>query len=155
MIFFTIKTIREEEGKSLKVYQDTLGSLTVGVGHKIVSGDDLKLGDEVSDERCEELFWTDLKATERGAKRVLKTLSGRQPWEVLHALSCMVFQLGYAGTTGFKRTLAAMLRRDYAAAEAEMLDSKWAREQTPARAARLATFVGDLARRVDFSSSAC
>ena len=155
MNIFTVRTIREEEGKSLKVYRDTLGNLTVGVGHKIVSGDDLKLGDEVSDERCEELFWADLKVAEKGARRILKTLAGCQPREVLHALSCMVFQLGHAGTTRFERTLAAMSRLDYAAAEAEMLDSRWAREQTPARAARLATFVGDLARRVDFSSSAC
>ena len=155
MNIFTVRTIREEEGRSLRVYRDILGNLTVGVGHKIVSGDDLKLGDEVSDERVEELFWADLRTAERGAKRVLKTLSGRQPWEVLHALSCMVFQLGYAGTTGFKRMLAAMSRCDYVAAEAEMLDSRWARKQTPARAARLATFVGDLARRVDFPSGAC
>ncbi|KKK54275.1 hypothetical protein LCGC14_3086390, partial [marine sediment metagenome] len=48
MNIFTVRTIREEEGRSLRVYRDTLGSLTVGVGHKIVSGDDLKLGDEVS-----------------------------------------------------------------------------------------------------------
>jgi GH24 family phage-related lysozyme (muramidase) len=152
---FTVKTIREEEGKSLKVYQDTLGNLTVGIGHKVLQKDNLALGATITEERCEELFWADLKTTEKGARHILKTLSGRQPWEILHALNCMVFQLGSRGTWSFVKTLAAMSRRDYAAAEAEMLDSRWAREQTPARAVRLATFVGDLTRRVDFPLGAC
>ena len=144
MIFFTVRTIREEEGRSPRVYRDTLGNLTVGVGHRVVPADDLELGDEVSDERVEELFWADLRTAERGAKRICKVL-GHQPWEVLHALTCMVFQMGYAGTTGFKKTLSALWDKDYELAAKEMLDSRWAREQTPARAARLAALVGDLA----------
>ena len=50
----------------------------------------------------------------------------------------MGYQLGIAELMGFKRMLAAMERGDYEAAAREMLDSKWARQDSPGRARRLA-----------------
>jgi GH24 family phage-related lysozyme (muramidase) len=51
-------TLREcKDGKpSMKVYKDSRGFLTVGIGHKVVSADKLKLGDEIDDARVDAFF---------------------------------------------------------------------------------------------------
>jgi lysozyme len=53
-------------------------------------------------------------------------------------MAAMTFQLGVSGVMAFKRLLAALERGDWPAAAAEMLDSKWAKEDSPARARRMA-----------------
>ena len=50
----------------------------------------------------------------------------------------MAYQLGVPGLLGFRRALAAMQVGAWAVAAREMLDSKWAREDSPARAQRAA-----------------
>jgi len=49
----------------------------------------------------------------------------------------MAYQMGVAGLAKFTRTLALIRRGEYEAGAAAMLQSKWARVQTPARAQRL------------------
>jgi lysozyme len=51
----------------------------------------------------------------------------------------MAYQLGVRGCRSFKRMWAAVERQDWWAAASEMLDSKWAREDSPRRAVELAT----------------
>lgn len=50
----------------------------------------------------------------------------------------LAYQLGLTRLMRFRLLLAAMERRDYDSAATELLDSKYAREQVPARALRLA-----------------
>lgn len=50
----------------------------------------------------------------------------------------MVFQNGGAGLRKYKKFIAAVKARDFEEAAKEMLDSKWAREDSPARAQRAA-----------------
>lgn len=50
----------------------------------------------------------------------------------------MVFQSGGAGLRKYKKFIAAVKARDFEEAAKEMLDSKWAREDSPARAQRAA-----------------
>ena len=59
----------------------------------------------------------------------------------------MRYQLGLARLLGFRRLLAALAAGDFTTAAAEMLDSKWARDDSPARAQREAARMrtGDLA----------
>ena len=54
------------------------------------------------------------------------------------ALLNMAYQLGVAGLKGFPKMLAALRDQRWAEAEAQALDSMWAKEQTPARARRVA-----------------
>lgn len=54
------------------------------------------------------------------------------------AILNMAFQLGVDGVLKFRRMIAALDRGDYARAAIEALDSKWAKEDTPQRAARVA-----------------
>lgn len=53
----------------------------------------------------------------------------------------MAYQLGINGCLNFRRMWIALGKRDYTTAAEEMLDSVWAREQTPARAHRHATIM--------------
>ncbi len=150
----TALVIREDEGKRLKVYKDTLGNLTVGIGHLIVPVDELQLGDVISNKRCTSLFLADLKQAEDDAYRICKTWGlWIQMSVVLHVLTCMVFQMGHTGVLKFKKFLAALQRQNYVTAAAEMLDSRWAK-QTPERARRLAEEIASL-KMVDAHAPSC
>ncbi len=50
----------------------------------------------------------------------------------------MAYQLGVAGLLKFENMIQALIGRNYDRASREMLDSKWAREDTPSRAKELA-----------------
>lgn len=134
----TAKAIRDDEGKSLDVYEDTLGNLTVGIGHKVVRLDHLVMGDTITDKRCASFFMVDLKRAEKSALDIYTELGGLSGAAVLHVLTCMAFQMGGSGVRKFKKMLAALSVDDYDRAADEMLNSKWARQDTPARAQRLA-----------------
>ena len=56
MDLLTMKAIRDDEGESLTVYEDTLGHLTVGVGHKVLPIDNLHLGDVITKEHSMTMF---------------------------------------------------------------------------------------------------
>jgi lysozyme len=57
------------------------------------------------------------------------------------ALCSMVFQLGIGGATRFVQMLAGLRGGDFNAAADAALDSKWARQDTPARAHRVAEMI--------------
>ena len=50
----------------------------------------------------------------------------------------MAFQMGVSGVLAFRRAAAALQARDWEGAASAILDSAWARRQTPHRARRLA-----------------
>ena len=137
MRFHTLQAIRKEEGKSLLVYKDTLGHLTVGVGHKVLPEDNLRLGESITEAKSSALFLADLKKAQDGVEDLIP-LTGSQLPIVEHVLTCMVFQMGVSGVLGFIRFLKALEHCNYALAAKEMLDSKWACEDSPERAQRLA-----------------
>lgn len=60
-----IRFIEEVEGVELKVYRDVAGYLTVGVGHLVRPKDNLKEGDIISQERCDQLLQDDLESAEK------------------------------------------------------------------------------------------
>lgn len=61
-------------------------------------------------------------------------------------LVSMAYQMGVGGVKGFVKMVAAIERGDFLDASAEMLDSHWAKDQTPERADRAAKimFTGDV-----------
>lgn len=61
-------------------------------------------------------------------------------------LASMAYQLGRAGLRAFDDFLPAVRAGDWAKAADEMLNSKWAREDSPARARRLAAAMRGAAR---------
>lgn len=55
----------------------------------------------------------------------------------------MCFQMGVAGVAGFKNTLTFVKNKEWDRAYNGCLNSKWAREDSPNRAKRVATVLRD------------
>ncbi len=127
-----IEQLRRDEGEVLHAHEDHLGYVTIGVGRLI----DKRRGGGISREEAAYLLNNDIA-------RIDQTLRARLPWfaaldEVRQcALVNMAFQLGTEGIMRFPKMLAAVRDGHYYDAEQHGLDSKWAREQTPARARRV------------------
>lgn len=137
--------LRADEGEVLKSYRDHLGYWTIGVGHLLDPrkgadpapfGTDLTGGKGVTAAQSALLLDQDIDA--KAAE-----LDRRAPWwrglsdNRRRVLLNMAFQLGVSGLLGFRKAIAAMQVGDYPKAADEMRDSKWAKVDTPNRAARL------------------
>jgi lysozyme len=117
-----------DEGLRLKPYRCPAGKLTIGVGRNI---DDRGISE--SEALC--LLDNDIsecQADLRSFEWFARLDSVRQ-----RALLNMRFQLGPAGFRGFTKMLQALAAGDMVAAARHGADSKWARSDAPARAARV------------------
>jgi hypothetical protein len=63
------KMLTEAEGRKGYVYQDSLRIPTVGIGHRILPADGLKVGDKVDDGRIERFFDQDTAGALKAARR--------------------------------------------------------------------------------------
>ena len=130
-----LQSVKKHEGYRNKVYLDTLGKRTVGVGHLCVE-DFWEDDKEYSEEMLMNILKDDLKNAIEGAERLLKDC------RILDSLAKeiiieMVFQLGETGVSKFKNMLKALEEGPhYQTAAIEMMDSRWAK-QTPERAASM------------------
>lgn len=118
-----------DEGRRDRIYKDTVGKITVGVGRNLSDRAlspaviDLMLSEDIADVEAD--------------------LDRRLPWwrsmcdARQNVLANMCFNLGIDRLLGFKNTLAMMQAGRYDAAALGMLDSQWAR-QVGARSVRLA-----------------
>ena len=117
-----------EGGDVAKVYKDSLGKLTVGVGHLLV-GDELsqyKEGDEVPQELREKWFSEDFTKASEAAKDQNKQLLelGNKPIPQDY-LTSLNFQLGTSWYKDFDKAWTAFKIGDYKTAKKEMKDSAW------------------------------
>lgn len=125
--------IQRDEGRVATAYKDHLGYLTIGDGILI----DQRRGGGLRPEEMD--FITDNRL-----KLYAKELVTDYPWYARlneprqAAMLNMRHQLGQAGLANFKKMLAALRDERWAEAEYQALDSKWAKEDTPARAKRVA-----------------
>ena len=122
-----VADIKRHEGYSKKVYKDTLGYDTIGIGFLISS---LKLDEDV----CDIILERRLASNEKVLQRKL-TFYRKLPIEVQHIIQNMYYQLGNK-LFNFIKTLHYIENHKYNAASIEMLDSLWAK-QTPNRAKEL------------------
>jgi lysozyme len=119
-----LEQLERHEGRRRFPYVDTVGKLTIGVGRNLTDRG-------LSDDEVDYLLMNDVQ-------ECVADLRGYEWWAGLddvrrNVLIEMRFQLGSAGFRAFKATLAAVALGDYAKASAQMLRSKVAREQAPAR----------------------
>ena len=124
-----IDDIKNHEGFSSVVYKCTAGYDTIGYGKRVKY---LKVTQEQSEE------W--LKEDLENLKYVLADKYAwflPSPQEVKDIVMNMAYQLGPTSFSKFKRTIKLFKNKDYEGASIEMLDSKWAREDTPERAKEL------------------
>lgn len=132
---------KQHEGLSLEPYQDGDG-YSVGFGHHLPGATKEqadKFAEGLTEEKAEELFETDWTAAEQRTPGWM----GRETWTGLNdarrsVLVEMNFQMGENRAEGFDKMEKAVKAGDFDDASEEMLDSKWAKEQAPQRAAALA-----------------
>ena len=132
------KDLEHDEGVRHEIYLDHLGLPTAGVGHLLVEGDleyGLDVGTPVSRERVDEWFAVDIKNCVEDCGNIFMNWD-ELPDEAKCILANMAFNLGGPRLRKFSRMIDAIHREDFAAAAAEMLDSRWA-DQVPNRAQRL------------------
>lgn len=124
--------LTRDEGKRNRVYTDSVGIPTIGVGRNLR---DVGL----SDDEVDYLLANDIK-------RAIAGLFNALPWvENLsdnrqRALVNMVFNMGLDSFLGFKNTIALLQSGNFESASHKMLDSKWAQQVGP-RAARIAQMI--------------
>ena len=120
-----------DEGEVLHAYPDSKGFLTIGVGRLV----DPKRGGGISRDESRYLLTNDI--------RKWMAIAGQWPWfdaldwQRQGVIVCMLHQIGAKGVSGFHKMLAALERKDYAEAAAQMLDSDW-RKDTKERCERMA-----------------
>lgn len=136
MILFTMsevmRELRREEQYRKSVYKDSKGLWTIGIGTLVDAsrnaGITLKEAEYLCGNRVEEKvieldralpWWRDLSDTRQ---RVLVN---------------MAYQMGTMGVLGFQNFLGDARSGQHKNAAKEMLDSQWAREDSPARAHRM------------------
>lgn len=112
------------EGTSLVVYRDSLGYPTVGVGHLVLPEDDLKVGDVITQERCNELFDTDFAHAKESALDLISNPDSL-PDIVMEMVTDNVFQMGKVGFSKFVRTINAIERQAWDEVADNLEDSLW------------------------------
>jgi lysozyme len=139
-----LKSVKEHEGYRNKVYLDSLGKRTVGVGHLCVE-DFWEDGKEYEEKFLLTILEHDLKSAIKSAEELcskcpdLKDLAKEIIVE-------MIFQLGKTGVSKFRNMWKALKQSppQYGVAASEMLDSRWAK-QTPGRAKEMSDHMRSLA----------
>jgi len=123
------KELMRDEGVELKVYEDSLGIKTIGVGRNIED-----VG--ITSAEAQHLLGNDLI-------RVFQELDSVKPFwrdlsnEQQRALANMSFNMGLPRLLGFKKMWAHLEAGHFFAASREALDSRWA-DQVGDRAKRMA-----------------
>jgi lysozyme len=132
-----LESVKKHEGYRNKVYLDTLGKRTVGVGHLCVEDwwDD---NVEYEEKFLMDILQKDLQESIRGARELMEEYGCKDIDEKAEELLIeMVFQLGKTGVSKFRNMWKCLSELNYVGASFEMLDSKWAK-QTPNRAKAMA-----------------
>ena len=132
-----LESVKKHEGYRNKVYLDTLGKRTVGVGHLCVE-DFWEDDKEYEESFLMEILEKDLSDAIKGANDLMAEHGCMDINEKAHELIIeMVFQLGKSGVSKFRNMWKALSELNYVGASYEMLDSRWAK-QTPNRAKAMA-----------------
>tara|TARA_R100001463_G_scaffold50667_2_gene101130 strand:+ start:2888 stop:3316 length:429 start_codon:yes stop_codon:yes gene_type:complete len=128
--------IARHEGYEPRVYKCTNGYDTIGYGFAIK---DLYMDEETAN-----------LILDKKIRGLLARIEGDDDWGcwffdkpdmIQDVLVDMIFQIGYAGVKKFKKTIQYIKDDNFLMASEEMLDSKWARSDSPNRAKELSEIV--------------
>ena len=128
--------LKRHEGFRSRVYNDSLGITTIGIGFAIK---DL----ELDEDDCNRIL-------EKKISKLIPQIFSRwkflndAPNDVKIVVVNMCYQMGVNGVSKFKKFLQALEEKDYGWAAIEMLDSKWSK-QTSKRAQELSNKIKNLA----------
>lgn len=125
-----IKSLLElHEGRKSKPYVDTVGKVSIGIGHNLT---DLGL----TDAQIDAIFEHDLIDAIKTCNRLFPHFNSMDKVRRMVLLD-MAFNLGFGKLSGFINTIGYINSGDYIRASQNMLASKWAK-QVGQRAERLA-----------------
>lgn len=117
-----------DEGKRPKIYQDTVGKWTGGVGRNLSDC-------PFSDDEIQLMLTNDILTATSSARRLVKCFDQLDDVRQ-EVLVNMAFNLGYSRLAGFRNFLAYVNSGEFIKASSEMMNSKWA-VQVGSRATRL------------------
>lgn len=123
--------LRLREGEKLVVYLDTRKIPTVGIGHKVLSSDHLKVGDTISQAQVDAFFAKDIGSA-LAAAHLQAEQAGITAPAFIPYLTSVCYQLGVRWTTVFPNTWKQIVAGDYEEAALSVGTSTWAK-QTPVR----------------------
>lgn len=126
--------IKKHEGSSNKVYKDTKGIETIGIGFNLKRKDAPEIikalgkdynkiltgKDTLNDDQINKIFNITLKEATASAKRVVKNFDSL-PAEAKMVVIDLIFNMGEAKLKDFKNFLAAMEKSDFQTAANELL----------------------------------
>jgi len=115
-----IEMLKRHEGVEFKVYKDSLGIETIGVGRNLVDRG-------LSMDEVEYLLNNDIEYFSSvliNKFPIVNELSSERYYVLLN----MIFNMGPNRLSGFKKMWSAIEQHDYTKASIEMLDSKWAKQ---------------------------
>jgi len=129
--------LKLNEGNKPKVYEDSRGNRTIGVGFNLedagnrrfleqegIDIDELFDGRELSDRETKILYNHSLRQAFSDAQKFDPNLAQR-PEAARMAIVDMAFNLGLTRLNKFKKMKAGLMNNDYQTAADEMVDSKW------------------------------
>lgn len=151
------KMLINDEGIRNRVYKDSEGYPTVGIGHLIVARKTMdpsvinpilskqvnrEVNMSINNDEIRALFKSDLEKVQSG---IIKNKTVGPVYAKLNrsrqmAIENMCFQMGVAGVAEFKNTLRAMSEERWQDAYRGLQDSLWAK-QTPGRSQRVSKIV--------------
>ena len=128
-----IETVKKHEGFRARPYKCPTGHDTIGYGFKM---SDLYIEEDIAHEML-------VRILSHKEKQMRDTFDWIDDMPVLiqEVVLNMCFQMGVHGVSKFKKMIKAMKKEDWATASNEMLDSKWARTDSPHRAKELSDIV--------------
>ena len=131
----------EEEGLELTPYSD-VGKTAIGVGHQLREGEEAR---DITEAEARETLESDIEEAYASVDRLAEKfdIDGLQP-ELRDELMMMAFQMGATGLSKFKKMWAGIRNQDWNEVVVQMADSRWAKSQTPERAARTINRVATL-----------
>jgi lysozyme len=111
-----ISSLKRNEGLRLKAYKDSRGNLTIGYGHKVLSGDP-KVVDK---DKAEELLQNDLEIAMRSVNNLPEDILNNLNKDRKEVLVRMTYNMGGRNLREFKKMLDAIRRNDFEAAANEI-----------------------------------
>ena len=124
--------IKRHEGEVLEVYEDSLGYLTLGVGH-LIREDDAEFGEPagtpVSQETVDRYYEADFDKHVDETIHLFESKGGEDfyslPEDIQHVLVNMTFNLGGSRFGKFNNMWKGVVSCDWEKMAVEMEDSKW------------------------------
>lgn len=117
-----------DEGREKKMYKDTAGVLTIGIGHN--------MNNPISDAAVDQIFSDDVAPIDAQCRTMFSNFDAMtDPRKAV--LANMMFQLGPTRLATFTVFVGLVVHGQFNAAADDMLTTLWAK-QVPSRAKRLA-----------------